>query len=237
MKRSTLSKLLASATMSVAASIFGASAANAMPVTGVYLEDARCDILPNQLLPEELGNVALFPIGEGIQFSAQPTTKYICVADDLVVNDWEVRMTNVSGVAWTNLFFVGNLGTTIGNADGNMIDPIIAPGVVTDAFRIDGTVTGGINNTLQAESINPNEIFEPGEQWTFYVTNFADSAGTSPPIFMNTPGLFAGSAPLSAAIPDSASILATPVPEPSKFGILGLAIGALFMRRPRVCRA
>lgn len=240
MKRSNLSKMLASATLSVAATIFGASSARAMPVTGLFIEDPRCDIVPTQLLPDELGNPTapgFFPINEGIIWSAVPTNKYVCVADDLIVNDWDVRITNVSGQAWTNLFFAGNLGMTVGNADGNMVDVINAPGVTTDAFRIDGTVTGGINNNLASESINANEIFEPGEIWQFYVTNFADPNGTSPAPFFNTPGIFAGSAPVNATFPDTASILATPVPEPSKFGILGLAIGALFMRRPRVVRA
>jgi len=45
--------------------------------------------------------------------------------------------------------------------------------------------------------------------------------------------LFAGSAPLNAALPDSASILAIPVPKPSVITLIGAVGGALLLRRPR----
>jgi hypothetical protein len=204
-----------------------------VPVVANYLEDPRCDVLPSQALTHELGDLALFPLNESIFVQAVPTQVHICAPNDLIANDWQVDIVNTSGIAWQNLFFVGNLGMTIGNADGNMIDVVNAPGVVTDAFRIDGTVTGGLNNNLVFESLNVNEIFEPGERWTFYVTNFMDNQGLTPPPFLRTPGLFAGSAPLNAALPDTASIVATPVPEPTTLLALSLVVGTFMLRRSR----
>jgi hypothetical protein len=121
----------------------------------------------------------------------------------------------------------------IGNADGNMIDIVGAPGVVTDAFRIDGTVTPGINNNLLFESGAVDEIFSPGETWRFNVSNFAGPGGISPPPILNTPGKFAGSDPIVVPPINTASILAIPVPEPATTSLILLGAGALLLRRPR----
>lgn len=234
MKRRNLLNVVVAAAS--AAALLIAPIARAVPVAGLYIEDPRCDAINTQSLPHELGELTTFPLNESFFSTVTKSTTYICVPDDLIVNDWEVQIRNTSGIAWNNLFFVANKGMTIGNADGNMVDTVNAPGVTTDAFRIDGTVTAGVNNNLISESGIVDEIFSPGETWTFLVTNFADPNGTSPPPLFNTPGLFAGSAPVVAAFPDTASILATPVPEPSSAGLLTLGAAAMFLRRPRSSR-
>ena len=206
--------------------------AHAVPVSGLYLEDPRCDVVPTHALTHELGEVTAFPINEAFSSLFQPTNTVICVPDDLIQNDWRVEIRNLSGIAWKDLFFVADLGMTVGNSDGSMIDTVNAPGVTSDAFRIDGTVTPGVNSNLYFESITANEIFEPGESWRFLVTNFFDPAGTSPPPTFVTPGLFAGSSPWFVGAPGSASILATPViPEPNALAALAIIGGALLMRR------
>jgi hypothetical protein len=233
MKRTHNSTPVLTTAAAAALSLLGFSKTlSAVPVQGQYLEDPRCDTIPAQTLPDELGEVGFFPPNEAIQVQFQPVTFTVCVPNDGVQNDWLVQITNVSGTAWKNLFFVGNLGTRVGNADGNMIDVVLAPGVVTDAFRIDGTVTAGINNNLLFESGIVNEIFEPGETWRFAVSNFVGPNGGAPPPFFRSPGLFAGSAPLNAALPDSASILATPVPEPAIAGLFAIGATVALLRRP-----
>jgi len=230
MKRTTKSLLTLAATTALLAA---AKITHAVPVTGVYLEDARCDNIPNQTLTHELGNAAIFPINEGIVYQVAPATFTVCVPDDGFANDWIVTMTNVSGVDWQDVFFVGDLGMRIGNSDGNMIDVVGAPGVVTDAFRIDSL---GLNNNLLAESITPNNIFQNGETWTFNVSNFFGPGPIFPPPIMNTPGVFAGSDSIFPLPPtNTASILANPVPEPSAIFALALPAAALLMRRRTRC--
>jgi hypothetical protein len=214
-----------------------ARTASAVPVLGRYHEDPRCDVIANQQLTHELGVAAVFPINEAflVNLINSPGTA-VCVPDDGLPNDWHVLITNVSGQSWTNLFFVADLGVKVGNADGSMEDLPGAPGILTDAFRIDGTVTiTGMNDNLVAESGPINEVFEPGETWTFNLTNFVDAfGGASPPTFI-TPGKFAGSSPPAVGSQGNASILAVPVPEPATTSVIVLSAAALLMRRP--CRS
>jgi hypothetical protein len=227
-------RLLATAAASAVTAV-ATQVATAVPVTGQYLEDPRCDTIPSQVLTHELGDAATFPPNEAILIQVSPATFTVCVPDDNIQNDWIVQITNVSGQAWRDLFFVGDLGMRVGNADGNMIDVVNAPGVVTDAFRIDGTVTAGINNNLLNESFpGPDEIFSPGETWRFNVSNFAGPANLAPPPIMSTPGIFAGSDSIFPLPPtNTASILANPIPEPATVAGLLLVAGALLMRRPQ----
>src|SRR5207237_760814 len=144
----------------------------------------------NQTLTHELGETGFFPINEAIQVQVSPATFTVCVADDGLPDDWIVQMTNISGQTWKDLFFVSNLDMEIGNADGSVIDVINAPQVKSDAFRIDGTVTAGLNNNLLSESGIVNEIFEPGETWRFNVSNFIRNTGLIFPPSFRSPGLF-----------------------------------------------
>lgn len=230
-------KILRNVTLGLA--LVGAGTAQAVPVTGVYIEDPRCDTLPNQFLSHELGDINSFPINEAfIVNSVSHALFTVCVPDDGIANDWIVDITNASGIAWKDLYFVADLGMTVGNADGSMVDAIGAPSVLTDAFKIKGTVTPGLNSNLLGESGIVDEIFSPGESWRFNVSNFQWLFGAPPvpPIFQ-TPGVFAGSAPVLAPPINTASILATPVPEPSVLGALGIVAAVVLTRRPRVNRA
>jgi hypothetical protein len=234
MNRKNFSTLIAGAAIAAAAGV-AVQKAGAVPVTGVYTDDSRLDNIPNQTLSHELGEVNFFPANEALTINVSASTTYI-VPDDGFLNDWTVDiLNNVSGIAWTNLFFVADLGLTIGNADGTVIDVVNAPGVAVDAFKIDGTVTvTGLNDNLQGESGVVDEILSPGESWRFTVTNYHDpNFGTLPnPLFRN-PGVFAGSEPYVVPAISTANILAIPVPEPTSLAMVLLAGVMLLRRRPR----
>ncbi|MFQ5699038.1 MAG: PEP-CTERM sorting domain-containing protein, partial [Myxococcota bacterium] len=185
--------------------------ASAVPVNGQFKDDpALCDNPGDQFLSHELGDAAAgFPIAEGLAVIVQPTNQVVCVGNDGLQNDWLVEIRNLSNLAYDNLYFVADALIPVGNTDGTVVDLSNAASPPGDAFRIDGTVTLGVNNNLLSEDATADEIFAPGETWMFLVTNFGTS---SPPVFASV-GVFAGT---SAPVPGSnASILATVVPEPS----------------------
>ncbi|MBC8105748.1 MAG: hypothetical protein H7Z14_04090 [Anaerolineae bacterium] len=229
MKTSTFRNRLSILALAAAATMFGAiDSAHAVPIVGQYLEDARCDTLPNQALRDELGQVTVFPLNEAVEVQTQATTNVVCVPQDGLANDWNVQIRNVSGQAWRDLFFVVDAGATLGNSDGTIRDVVGAPNIFTDAMRIDSL---GINNNLFFESGPVNGIFDIGEVWRFNVSNFNNNAALNQPPILVTPGRFAGSSPLGTSNGNS-SILANPVPEPGVISVLIGASSALLLRRP-----
>ena len=193
------------------------------------MDDPRCDAIPEQTLNSEIGDSAMFPAVDAISYHDHRYNVAVGVPDDGIANDWTVHMTNVSGRAWRDVFFVADFGATIGNADGQVEDFVNAEGLFGDAFHIDAT---GVNANLLSESMHADGIFEPGEEWEFAVTNFGTGANSLPPTIV-TPGIFAGSSPLGTT-PGNASILAVPaVPEPATVGCVALFAMSLLMRRRR----
>jgi hypothetical protein len=228
-------KALAITVLGLAAILAATNLATARPVDGRYLEDSRGDGIPSQSLTAELGDNAFFAPVNGFAYHDHRLNVGIAigVADDGIANDWTVHITNTSGQSWTNLFFVADLGATIGNADGRVEDHLGAPGVLTDAFHIDAT---GINANLLLESMTADGILQPGEQWEFAVMNFGTGAQSTPPVLI-TPDQFAGSSllgPGGGLSSGNASILAVPapVPEPATVGLMAVGAIALLMRRP-----
>lgn len=221
--------LLASAIASVLAA---GSSVRAVPVNGFYVDDSRLDNPPSQALNHELGEQGFFPINESLQITVSPVTIY-AVPDDGLPNDWAIFITNVSGQTWIDLFFVADLGLSIGNADGTFYDTAPLPGSTIDAFRIDGTVTPGVNNNLQFESGVVDEILSPGESWRFLVTNYFDPGGTNPMPMFRDPGKFANTEPYVVPTISTASILANLVPEPGAVSLLVTGAGLCLLRRRR----
>ena len=77
--------------------------------------------------------------------------------------------------------------------------------------------------------MNNDLVFDPGEFWSFLVTNF-NNATLTPPI-LASPGVFAGS---STNPQSNASIVANlVVPEPNAVLIVALGFVTLLCRRPR----
>jgi len=182
--------------------------AYANPISEFFLDDMRCDGLFDHPVSEELGvNPAFpgdFPVAEEITSSLEPGV-VICVAGDGdPTNDYNVTITNVSPFDYIDVFFVGDIGVTIGNADGAMC------GGMCDAFLIDPF---GVNPNLISESFSSDGIFESGETWEFIVTDFVTPGPPLPPTFGS---LGVG---VSGPIPSStASILAN---EDFEFGPVG----------------
>lgn len=207
------------------------SIASAVPVTGVYQDDpAHCDNFGPLTLTHELGEQTVFPANESIVTSAAPSIDprlFACEPDDGIANDWNVILTNTSGQAWQDVFFVVDGGVTVGNYDGAVSD-VAMPGF-NHAFRIDNV---GSNIPLIFESVAANNILDVGETWEFLVTNYSVAAG---PLFESA-GKFSESSHLSFDPFSNASILANPVPEPSSVAFLGLGATALFARRRRAIR-
>ena len=233
MKRTNLNKLTAVACLALGA--LTGRPADAVPVSGQFHDDGRCDALPDQLIPRELGDVVTFPVNSAFAYHDHRYHIAVGVPDDGIANDWSVHLTNLSGQAWRDLYFVADGGATIGNADGKVEDLLGAPGAPADAFRIDAL---GVNANLIMESIAADGIFQAGEEWEFVVTNFGTGLNSLPPE-LKTPGVFAGSSPLGQTA-GNASILAAPVPEPMTVGPLLFAGAALLMRhrpaKPRRAR-
>lgn len=212
----------------------GATPAQAVPVTGRYQDvAAACDLVPNQILTHELGDATTFPLNEAVVVNVAPVNFTVCVPNDGLANDWVVQIRNVSGQAWRDLFFVVDNGASVGNYDGELDDLALAPNVFSQAFKIDGTVTvTGMNDNLLFESGPVDEIFQPGEVWRFAVSNFNNYAASNAPPIFTSPGRFSGSSPLGT-FGSTASILATPVPEPSAGLALLVTSSFLLMRRRR----
>ena len=206
----------------------GNATASTVAVSGQFVDDGRGDAIAAQSLGGELGDDALFPIGSSIDYHTHRLYQDVGVPNDGLANDWNVHMTNVSGQAWTNLFFVADLGATVGNADGKVEDAANAASIFTDAFRIDAL---GSNVNLLSESISQDGIFEPGEEWEFGVMNFGTGLNALPPSFI-TPGIFSGSSPMVGLGGTNASILASPVPEPGVPAMI-VFVASLLLRRRR----
>jgi hypothetical protein len=76
-----------------------------------------------------------------------------------------------------------------------------------------------------------NEIFEPGESWRFLVTNVVFPANVPPTLTFDSVGGFAGGS--LGFPPSTASIVGTPIPEPSTALLVGLGLAGLALRRRR----
>lgn len=230
--KSTRLRWLATAGLCLATTAVAIGDSSATPILGRYLDDSRGDAIPDQILQHELGDVAFFPMSSAVVYHDH---RYYGgnFVDDGIANDWTVHMTNVSGQAWKDLFFVADANATIGNADGTIDDLIGAPGIHTDAFHIDAN---GRNANLLEESILNDGIFQPGEDWEFAVLNFGTGLNSLPPALIS-PGQFAGSSQRVGFTGTNASILATPfvaaVPEPGTGMVLMMSAGAWMMRRRR----
>lgn len=198
-----------------------AGSALAFPVTTVFVDiPGACDPLAGPLHTDELGHMPPFPTDEWIDSVTTLTSTPACPAsDDPGVPNTLVRITNLTGRSFTDLWYVGEPNFTFfSNVDGTINTAI--------AFKID---MAGVNRPLLSESILTNGIFEPGETWDFIVQDFGNAAGLPADGFdsLGVPSSLGG------AFVSTASIVANPVPTPGAIAILLGAGGAVSTRRRR----
>jgi len=132
-------------------------AGQAQAVPGSYpFVGAGCDVLPPVTLTHELGEGPHFPLDEAIHTLANLTDLVSCPPGGAGPN-FVVTMHNLSGKAWSDVYFVADPDYSISNPDG-----VINGGL---AFRIDNI---GNNKPLLTESMTSDGVFEPGETWQFH---------------------------------------------------------------------
>lgn len=199
------------------------ASALAVPQFVQSVDTPHCDVQMPLTLVDELGLPNVFPAGERIQSFANPTTLSACPShDNPSIPNVVVTIINLNPFTFSDVHYVadpgtpGAIGTTIGNEDG-----LVNGG---QSFRIDNV---GVNQPLLGESINANNLFEPGEIWRFVVDDYVNSGGLPASAFAS---IGVGSA--SPGGPSSGSIIAI-VPEPASLGLAALALPALLRRRRR----
>ncbi|QEG35715.1 PEP-CTERM sorting domain-containing protein [Bythopirellula goksoeyrii] len=195
----------------------------ASPVSVSSQDDPMCcDTLTVPINVDELG--IAFPPDELISANAIPTPDIACLQHAIpgVVNRL-VRMTNLSGFDWQDLWYVADPETTITNRDGFVNGE--------SAFKIDSI---GANRPLLNESFSPADgIFQAGETWEFIVDGYSNLLGLPASAFGSV-GLVGGAS--GGDIDSSGSIIALGVvPEPGSLVLLLGGLCGVLIIRNRQC--
>ena len=206
-----------------------AAPALANPVDGDYFDAPGCDDHGARTAVEELGTGALFPADELISAFATITDMSACaMTDDASVANMLVRITNLSGQDWTDLFYVGDAETTFSNVDGFATTNEAPPpnSILTQAFRIDAV---GNNRNLISESMGADGVFSAGETWQFIIQDFINTDGVGADAMGSLD--FAGGSSFFGDALSAGSIVQFVVPSPGAASLA--ALGALVAARRR----
>lgn len=209
-------------TLTLGSSLLGltvvAGSALAFPVTTVFVDiTGACDPLAGPLHTDELGHAPPFPADETISSATTFTQTPACPAsDDPSMLNSLVRITNLTGRSFTDLWYVGEDITFFSNVDGTVNGQ--------DAFKIDAA---GVNRPLIFESSAFDGIFAPGETWDFIVQDFGNAAGL-PADGFDSLGVPSGG---GGVVFSTASIVA--IPSPGAMAILLCAGGLASAGRRR----
>jgi hypothetical protein len=166
-----------------------------------------------------------FPAGELISATNWLTTYVPCQAEYGGGTNLLVQITNLTGVDWTEVYYVADPETSLSNWDELVGQVGTNPACL--AFKIDSF---GENTPLVYESMGTNDVFEAGETWRFVIQEYVNALG-GPPDALDSLGVAGAS---SGYPPSTGSIIA--IPEPSSIalaGLSGLLLTAFARRRTR----
>lgn len=209
MKSSTVCVLVVIATLALAASA-GANPVNVYTVTNPIQDNWAINGLY-----EELGLQPPFPTGEGISAATVTWGGHVpCPAEYLGGGAVQIRITNLTGSNWTDVYYVADPETSLSNWDELVGQVGFGTGL---AFKIDSF---GANTPLVYESMLPDNVFQAGESWEFVIQEYSNSLG-GPPAAFNSLGVAGAS---SGFPPSTGSIV---VPEPSTVALVGLSLAGL----------
>ena len=217
--------------------LFAGTAAWAYPTQVSYIDGPQDPlVIPPEV--HELGTAPAFsPFpDELIEADAGQIDLVVCLdpttPDDPLLINAVVRMTNLTGIDWAEVWYVADFDeTTHSNYDGWVVGAAGTP--TATAFRIDRKANDplGIHHPLIGESMTPDGIFEAGELWQFVIQDYINALG-KPASALGSIGV--PSVPfVTPPDPSSGSIIAVPVPEPVTMILLGLGASALIRKRRR----
>lgn len=164
---------------------------------------------------DELGWNPPFPQDETITSGDIEVTFTPCLEneDNPGIPNILVNITNLTGRAWRDVWYVADPETTLQNYDGLVNGEL--------AFKIDDV---GANIPLVSESMNPDKIFEIGETWEFVIQDYVN-INQLPASLFGTIGVGGQS---GGDRDSSGSIIV--IPEPMTLALLALG-GCLIRKR------
>ena len=196
--------------------------------TNVTHGGGGCDPLSVPTAVHELGTSPGFVSFPTEQISASATSAAACsFFDDPGTLNALVSITNLTGIAWAELWYVAHtaglgVGTILSNQDG-FVDDISQGLGGGQAFHIDAT---GANAPLVSESLAADGIFAPGETWDFIIDDYLNFGGLAADLLGSV-----GVGTLSqAGTTSSGSIIAVAVPEPGTFALVGVGLACIGAR-------
>jgi len=194
--------------------------AMAVPTIVTFVDTPGCDVLNGPANVDELGTKT-FPANETI-FAGTAGITFTPACPSSATpggTHYALNLKNLTGVPWTDVWYVADPQTTITNIDG------LVNGL--PAFKIDKN-PGDLNNPLVFENMAVDGIWSPNEVWQIILDDYSNSMGLLPHL-VNQVGI-----PSGGPNGSSGNIIAAPmVPEPTSIGLLLVGAAALLARRPK----